>query len=97
MTSDLPPAEWIDAGDSHSLLVTDDGGKLPTRSCLRGKAWGQSAQIIECTPAALFTWGFGTMGALCNGEWDDVDNPSEVTSIFNCNYVHCNYLLLFTW
>ena len=51
MTPDLPPARWIDSGDSHCLLVTDDD--------------------------ALFTWGFGEMGALCNGEDDDVDVPDE--------------------
>eukprot|EP01052_Picozoa_sp_SAG31_P005168 SAG31_NODE_223_length_19859_cov_14.949899_15_plen_310_part_00 len=47
-----PPAVAISCGDSHSLLVTDDG--------------------------ALFTWGFGDMGALCSGENDDIHVPTEV-------------------
>jgi hypothetical protein len=34
--------------------------------------------LLHRVSIALFTWGFGTMGALCNGEDDDVDVPQEV-------------------
>ena len=36
---------------------------------------GDSHCLLVTKDDALFTWGFGTMGALCNGEDDDVDVP----------------------